>query len=341
MDSMEYSFGPYENNLCDYRGINHFLYNCPSNPESHYFMEDGNWDTSHFNGYTQSWEDHPNLCFNGQDHGNFTSPRPPYQDWSNTYSNTFDQSWDEQVDFSKSFNGDDFYNSFLPPTQSLEQVEISESFKTLMIDYLQNLNESVDRMTTSVNNMTFYVEEIISEQNVQSQIPIPSTIEKFEYVGVDEDEAITLESFQEIEISEEAKEHLSNPSSLQISEEVQQNAKIIINPFFESMQKEHTVADVTKSLQQRCAENFQIVLKKGCDDQSKGSGSFTKSSSIVGKVMWKTPCGVKYSPIYAIEVLCHDHKAKEVIRKVYKHKWKEKHQELVRTIRVEDHTDVL
>ena len=96
---------------------------------------------------------------------------------------------------------------------------------------------TVNNITTSINNMTFYVEEIISEQNIQSQIPIPSTIEKFEYVGVDEDEAITLESFQKIGIFEEAKEYLSNPSSLQISEEVQQNVKIIINPCFESMQK--------------------------------------------------------------------------------------------------------
>ena len=100
MDSMGYFFGPYENVFCDYCGINSFSYNCPSNSESHYFMEDGNWDTSHFNGYTQSWEAHPNLFLNDQDHDTFTSPIPSYQDWSNIHLNTFNQSWEEQVDFS-------------------------------------------------------------------------------------------------------------------------------------------------------------------------------------------------------------------------------------------------
>ena len=133
------------------------------------------------------------------------------------------------------------------------------------------METSVYNISTSVNNITFYVGEIISEQTEQSQIFIPSETEKFEYVGMDEDEAITLVSCQQIEIFEEAQEPLSDPSSLQLNEEVQQNANIVINPCFESMQKEHTIADVAESLQQICVENLQVVLKKECDDQSKGS----------------------------------------------------------------------
>ena len=58
--------------------------------------------------------------------------------------------------------------------------------------------------------------------------------------------------------------------------------------------------------------------------------------------MWKTLFWVKCPLICAIKILCHDQKAKELNIKVYKHKWKEKHQvKLVKTVRTEEHTEVL
>ncbi|KAJ9538465.1 LOW QUALITY PROTEIN: hypothetical protein OSB04_031198 [Centaurea solstitialis] len=376
MDTMGHSFAPYETVFCDYCGGNHFSSLCHSNP---YFVGDSNWDTSHLNGHTQSWEDHPNLSLNGQDHDTFTSLTPSYQDWSNTYPNTFDQSWEEQVDFSEnfqknesipsyqewsntfsnnfeqsweeredfsgkfqgddfnnsflppapsfeqvdfsgSFQGDVFNNSFLPPTPSAEQVEVSESLEDLMNDFLENLKRSVDNMTTSV-------EEIISEREIQSQTPIPCEIDKFECVGMDKGEAIILESSKEMESFEKTPEHLSNPSSLQINEEVQQSVKIVTHPIFESMQNELIVVDIAKSLQQSCVENLKTIFKRGCDNHSKDSKSFRKSIFTVGEVMWKTLSGMKCSLIFVIKVLYRYQKAKEVNRKVYKHKWKEKHQE--------------
>ncbi|KAJ9558342.1 hypothetical protein OSB04_012956 [Centaurea solstitialis] len=371
------------------------------------FLGDSNWDTSHFNGYTQSWEDHPNLSLNNQDHGTFTSPISSFQDWSNTFSDTFEQSWEkqvefsesfqgdgfnnsflpptpsfEQVDFSENFEGDDFNNSFLPPTPSFEQVgfsesfeaddfnnsflpptpsfeqvgfsesfegddfnnsflppissvdEISESLKALMNDFSQNLKRSVDNMTTSVK-------EIISERKIQSQTPIPCEIENFECVAMDKVEAIILESNQEMESSEKTCEHLSNPSSLQNSEEVQQNAKIVISPCFEVVLKKDVVANTATFKQQSCAKNIKIIFKRGCDNQSKDLESFIKTSSTIGEVMWKILYRWKCPLICAVKFLCRDQKAKEVNKKIYKHKWKEKHH--VKSVHSQnwEHTEVL
>lgn len=312
MDPMGHSFGPYEIVFCDYCGGNHSSYSCLSNPESRYFIGYSNWDSSHLNGYTQSWEDHPNLFLNGQDHGTFTSPIPPYHDWINTYSNTFDQSWEEQVDFSGNFQGDDFNNSLSPSMPPLEQVENFESLETMMNDFLQKIQGTVDKITTCVAGIS-------SEHKRQSKIPIPSDIEKSECIGKDKGGDNTLEKSQEIESSKGTLEHLSNPSSLQNIEKVQQNAKIVINPYFKPMQKEHIVADTITSLQQISVENLQVVLKGERDNQSKDLGKFIKSCYVVGKVMNR-------SPVYAINVLCRDQVVKRVVRKVYKHKWKEKHQ---------------